>query len=123
MWTIVGLCAAAGALRFAMHARLVDTEHLYAALSAYLLAGIFLGHFYWALEQIRPGSFAAAGNFSRMSGSIFSFVTLATLGYGDIVPRTDVARGLAVFEELVDSCSWRCCCSLDQPLHAGQETN
>ena len=98
MWTIVGLCAAAGALRFAMHARLVDTEHLYAALSAYLLAGIFLGHFYWALEQIRPGSFAAAGNFSRMSAIYFSFVTLATLGYGDIVPRTDVARGLAVFE-------------------------
>ena len=46
MWTIVGLLAAAGALRFAIHARLVDTEHLYASLSAYLLAGIFLGHFY-----------------------------------------------------------------------------
>ena len=28
----------------------------------------------------------------------FSFVTLATLGYGDIVPRTDVARGLAIVE-------------------------
>jgi Ion channel len=27
-----------------------------------------------------------------------SFVTLATLGYGDIVPRTDVARGLAIVE-------------------------
>jgi len=61
-----------GALRFAMHARLVDTEHLYAALSAYLLAGIFLGHFYWALEQIRPGSFAAAGNFPYERRSILA---------------------------------------------------
>ena len=36
--------------------------------------------------------------FSRMSALYFSFVTLATLGYGDIVPRTDVARGLAIVE-------------------------
>ena len=28
----------------------------------------------------------------------FSFVTLATLGYGDIVPRSDIARGLAIVE-------------------------
>ena len=33
-----------------------------------------------------------------MSAIYFSFVTLATLGYGDIVPRTDVARGLAIVE-------------------------
>jgi voltage-gated potassium channel Kch len=98
LWTIVGLCAAAGALRFAMHARLVDTEHLYAALSAYLLAGIFLGLFYWVLEQIRPGSFAATSALSRVGAIYFSFVTLATLGYGDIVPRSDVARGLAIVE-------------------------
>jgi hypothetical protein len=29
MWTIVGLFAAAGALRFATYAKLVDTEHVY----------------------------------------------------------------------------------------------
>jgi voltage-gated potassium channel Kch len=97
-WTIVGLLAAASALRFVMRARLVEKEHLYAALSAYLLAGIFLGHFYWALEQIWPGSFAFPGDFSRMSALYFSFVTLATLGYGDILPRSDVARGLAIVE-------------------------
>jgi voltage-gated potassium channel Kch len=98
MWTIVALLAAAGALKYAMNARLVDTEHLYAALSAYLLAGIFLGVLYWVLEEIRPGSFTSPGNFSRESAIYFSFVTLATLGYGDIVPRTDVARGLAIIE-------------------------
>lgn len=76
----------------------VDAEHLYAALSAYLLAGIFFGLFYWVLEQIVPGSFATAGEFSRMSALYFSFVTLATLGYGDIVPRTEVTRGLAIVE-------------------------
>ena len=50
MWTLIGLFAAASALRFAMRATLVDAEHLYAALSAYLLAGIFFGHFYWVLQ-------------------------------------------------------------------------
>jgi hypothetical protein len=98
IWTLIGLFAAAGALRFAMRAESVDAEHLYAALGAYLLAGIFFGLFYWVLEQIWPGTFAAAGDFSRMSAIYFSFVTLATLGYGDIVPRIDVARGLAIVE-------------------------
>ena len=98
MWTLIGLFAAAAALRFAMHATSVDSEHLYAALSAYLLAGIFFGHFYWVLQQNWPGSFAVTGDFSRMSAIYFSFVTIATLGYGDIVPRSDVARGLAIVE-------------------------
>jgi Ion channel len=98
IWPVIGLFAAAGALRFAMGAISVDAEHLYAALSAYLLAGIFFGLFYWVLEQIGPGTFVTAGEFSRMSAFYFSFVTLATLGYGDIVPRSDVARGLAIIE-------------------------
>jgi Ion channel len=98
IWTLIGLIAAATALRFSMRATQVDGEHLYAALSAYLLAGIFFGLFYWALEQQHPGTFTSAGNFSRMSAIYYSFVTLATLGYGDIVPRTDVARGFAIVE-------------------------
>lgn len=98
MWTVIGFLAAAVALGFAGRASAVDAEHLYAALSAYLLTGIFFGLLYWVLEQITPGTFGAAGEFSRMSGIYFSFVTLATLGYGDIVPRTDVARGLAIVE-------------------------
>ncbi len=98
IWTVLALLAAASALSFAFRARSIDREHVYAALSAYLLAGIFFGVFYWVLEQIWPGSFAPAGAFSPNSAIYFSFVTLATLGYGDIVPRTDVARGLATVE-------------------------
>jgi voltage-gated potassium channel Kch len=97
-WTLIGLSAAATALRFAMRAREVDSEHIYAALSAYLLVGVFFGLFYWVIEQIVPDTFTAGAGFSRMSAIYFSFVTLATLGYGDIVPRTDVARGLAILE-------------------------
>ena len=53
LWTVIALLAAASALRFALGARVVDREHLYAALSAYLLAGIFFGVFNWVLSA--PG--------------------------------------------------------------------
>ena len=98
IWTLIGLLAAVAALRFAMGATRVDAEHLYAALSAYLLAGICFGLLYWVLEQISSGTFASSGQFTQTSAIYFSFVTLATLGYGDIVPRADIARGLAILE-------------------------
>src|SRR5215510_14004487 len=105
LWTVVALLAAASALRFALGARVVDREHLYAGLSAYLLAGIFFGVFYWVIERTWSGSLAIAGegvqsNFSLTVAIYFSFVTLATLGYGDIIPRSEVARGLAIMEAL-----------------------
>jgi hypothetical protein len=68
---------------------------------AYLLAGIFFGVLYHAVESVWPGSFAAAGaikEFPLFDAIYFSFVTLATLGYGDLVPVSGVARGLAVVE-------------------------
>lgn len=98
IWTLIGLLAAVAALRSAMGAARVDAEHLYAALSAYLLAGICFGLLYWLLEQTTSGTFAFNGQFSQTSAIYFSFVTLATLGYGDIVPRADIARGLAIVE-------------------------
>jgi hypothetical protein len=101
--SIVALLVAATALRFAMRAHAIDAEHIYAALCAYLLAGLFFGLLYWAIELTWPGSFAdpAAPDGLRLSGAIYySFVTLATLGYGDVLPRSELARGLAVVEAI-----------------------
>jgi hypothetical protein len=103
LWTVVALLAAVSALRFALSARIVDQEHLYAGLSAYLLVGIFFGVFYWDLEWTWPGSFAVLGEgvqstFSLTLAIYYSFVTLTTLGYGDVVPRSEVVRGLAILE-------------------------
>jgi len=98
IWTAIGLLATAVALRFAMRATAVDAEHLYAALSAYLMAGIFFGLLYFVVEQVNPGTFTAPTQFTQTSAIYFSFVTLATLGYGDIAPRGDIARGIAIVE-------------------------
>ena len=56
VWTVVGLLAAANALRSTLRATSIESEHIYAALSAYLLAGVSMGVLYWALERAWPGS-------------------------------------------------------------------
>jgi len=98
IWTAIGLLATVAALRFAMRATAVDAEHLYAALSAYLMAGVFFGLLYLVVEQLNPGTFTSPTHFTQTSAIYFSFVTLATLGYGDIAPRGDIARGIAIVE-------------------------
>ncbi len=105
IWTVVAVFAAAGALRFVLRSPSIDGEHLYAALSVYLLAGIFFGVFYWILEVTWPGSLVFAddsieGSFRAVHGMYFSFVTLATVGYGDIVPRSELARGCAIAQAI-----------------------
>ncbi len=100
----IALLAAVSTIRFAMGSREVDAEHVYAALSAYLLAGLCFGVLHWTIENVWPGSFGEVGagdtgaEFSLPTAIYFSFVTLATLGYGDVVPKSDVARGVAVLE-------------------------
>ncbi|MFL6787613.1 MAG: potassium channel family protein [Sphingomicrobium sp.] len=98
LWVVIGLLAAAGALRFVLKGGRITSEHIFAALSAYLLAGLFFGMAYFALELAMPGSFGGPSDFTRESAIYFSFVTLATLGYGDFLPKTDMMRGLVVFE-------------------------
>jgi hypothetical protein len=95
---IIGLLAAAGTLRFTVRSSSVNGEIIYAALSTYLLAGLFFGQIYWAIENFRPGSLTGPDPLTELTATYYSFVTLATLGYGDFLPRTDIARGVATFE-------------------------
>jgi len=103
LWTGIALYAVFTALSFALRSTVITHEHLYAALSAYLLVGVFLGVLYWSLMQVWPSSIIVSGEgathpFSLLNGIYFSFITLATVGYGDFVPGNDVVRGLAVVE-------------------------
>ena len=95
---LVGLAATAGTLRFAISTKEVRQETIYAALGTYLLAGIFFGQIYWLIESARPGSLVGPDPVTEITTVYYSFVTLATLGYGDYLPRTDLTRGLATFE-------------------------
>jgi ion channel len=105
LWTLIALYAVFGALRFVLRSATITPEHLYAALSAYLLAGVFLGVLYWSLDGVWPSSIIVTGPgasnpFRLAEGIYFSFITLATVGYGDMVPGNDVVRGLAIVEAI-----------------------
>ena len=84
-----------------LRAKQIAVEQISAALSAYLLFGLVWGLAYFLLESALPGSlsFGAGPDDARLGTSIyFSFVTLTTLGYGDILPLSDQARALAYVE-------------------------
>ena len=105
LWTVIGLYAVFIALRFALRSHVVTSEHLYAALSAYLLCGVFMGVLYWSLDQVWQNSIivngpGASDPFLLGEGIYFSFITLATVGYGDMVPGNGVVRNLAIVEAI-----------------------
>jgi hypothetical protein len=101
VWIPVFLLAIVAAVRHALGAGPVDSERIFAALDAYLLAGLLFASAFWALETWRPGSIggAVSGATPSLRDAVYlSFVTIATLGYGDIVPHSEAARGLAIVE-------------------------
>jgi len=97
---ILGVIAAGGALRYSLRSKSIERDHVCAALAGYLLLGLFCGHLYWAIELHAPGSIATprGGPFGIVKAFYFSFATLTTCGFGDIVPRSDLARGLSTLE-------------------------
>src|SRR5262245_34242960 len=99
---LAAVAAGIAALREALREGAVTAERLYAATSVYLLAGTAFALTYQVLCRLQPGAFAVAGvpSAELESGTAiyFSFVTLATLGYGDVVPVTPIARSLAICE-------------------------
>ncbi len=87
-----------------LQAKRVTVEQISGALSAYLLMGLVWGLAYFLLESAAPGSLSLGPgpDEARLGASIYySFVTLTTLGYGDILPLTDRARSLAGVEAVV----------------------
>jgi hypothetical protein len=85
----------------------VTADKIYGAICVYLLIGYSWTFAYALLEEILPGSFAPAGAISTdyiervMQLRYFSFTTLTTLGYGDIVPLSPPARTLATLEAVM----------------------
>jgi len=96
----------ASLLRFVLRAKQVDAEVLCAGISVYLILGLLWGLAYTLVAQVNPNAFSfsnpseTAATMSGFTSIYFSFITLATLGYGDITPATNVARMLAMLEAM-----------------------
>jgi hypothetical protein len=78
----------------------VSGSRIQGAIAAYLLLGLSWANGYAILSRHHPGAFSAAVTTpsSVTAWTYYSFMTLTTVGYGDIVPVAPVARMLAMGE-------------------------
>jgi len=88
-------------LKNLMAQKTITTNMIYCAISIYLLIGIMWAGVYAILEHVSPGSFS--GTPGSVDPIYFSFVTLTTVGYGDVSPLTILAKRFAVFEAAMGS--------------------
>ncbi len=106
-WRLATACLTFGVFSLVTLARVfspgpVTSHRLVGAVVAYLLLGLTWSCAYELLESVRPAAFHMA----RTEGSYpaflyYSFVTLTTVGYGDITPASSAARALSNLESLV----------------------
>jgi len=82
--------------------RQVDRETVLGAITGYLLVGMFFAFAYRAIGIIQPlPFFGAAGPGDTAQALFFSFVTLTTTGYGNLVPASNPGQTMAVLEAVV----------------------
>lgn len=92
-------------------APVVDGNILCGAAALYLLIGVLLGIIYALIEIILPGAFSIQPAEIPPHSTVvpvttgwliyFSFTTLTTVGFGDVLPSSDIARSLAVLEAVI----------------------
>ncbi|HGY55835.1 MAG TPA: hypothetical protein ENK44_09045 [Caldithrix abyssi] len=89
-------------LAYIIRQKRVTRNVIMGAMSAYMLMAFLWATAYTLLETISPGSFHLVNN-ADASGDLlyFSFVTITTLGYGDITPLTYQARALVVTQTIL----------------------
>ena len=81
-------------------------DRIVGAICVYLLIGLAFGSLYEMLDAVIPGSFRFPADTAWTASSslryrYFSFITLATVGYGDVTPATPLAGTLATLEAIV----------------------
>jgi hypothetical protein len=88
-------------MRYVLTRGRVTANHLLAAACVYLLLGVLWGLAYAAMSAVDPAAFRSADVTRALDVDdclYFSFVTLTTTGYGDIVPADRLVRTLAYLE-------------------------
>jgi hypothetical protein len=92
-------------LRQILFAKDIDANRLYGAVCVYLMLGVIWALMYGTLEYLDPSAFSGSLSVGSEDGNLewlyYSFITLTTLGYGDILPVSATARALAYSQAVV----------------------
>ena len=84
-----------------IHHRRVTSETVLGALCAYVLVGLFFAFCFIAVNEFRSAPFfVQPGEHVQSEYLYFSFVTLTTLGFGDLSPATGLPQALTALEAL-----------------------
>jgi hypothetical protein len=99
--TVLYVVAPVSIVRHIGYRREVDQETMLGALAAYVLIGMAFAFTYRFVAAVQSGPFFGGGGDGALSDYLFfSFVTLTTTGYGNLVPAGNPGQTLAVFEAL-----------------------
>ena len=80
----------------------VTLQTMFGVLCLYLLVGLLFGVAYATVNDLSSTSFFnPPGSYGRDDFLYFSYTTLTTVGYGDLVAATNLGRSLAITEALV----------------------
>ncbi len=81
--------------------RQVTLRLLFGAVSIYVLIGLTFAYVFVGVHRATGSFFAQAGSHSPADFVYFSFITMTTVGYGDLTPATSLARVLSLFEAML----------------------
>jgi Ion channel len=102
--TVLTLAVPVAVLFGLRHQHTVTVQAVFGAIAVYLDVGLIFALFVTIAARFTDGPFFAQGGDGSMSERVYySYVTLATLGYGDLTPATSVGRLLSVSESIVGS--------------------
>lgn len=80
----------------------VEPKEILDAISAYIMAGVCFALIFHLMEMLSPNSFRLTYPEVHFSEFMYlSFATLTTLGYGDVVAVSTLARSLAIVEAML----------------------
>lgn len=100
--TLLYVAAPAAIVRSIAARDMVDGQTVLGAIAAYLLLGMMFAFLYQAIGAIQtvPAFFGAHGRGSASDDLFFSFITLTTTGYGNLVPAANPGQTVAVVETI-----------------------
>jgi hypothetical protein len=91
-------------LRYVFEPEVMTSDRLWGAAAAYLMIGVLWSFIYAIVDRAIPLSFAVRGESTALELidlMYFSFSTLTSTGFGDIVPLTRVAKMASVIEVII----------------------